>query len=189
MDWTCRCSPWTLTRFVLTRPKVIAIAGGACCYKMAEYGGGKHVWDPFMTPQRLEKQLYYVWLSQILNLYGMALVKLSVCAYIFMLDFSKTFRIMIWISIVVHVGINFVFPTVVLFGECTPYSKHWDVTGTKPGSCWGSEPRVISGYSGAAVNIATDLLYTMAPLVYISRIQLSKRTIWGVRAVFLCGLV
>lgn len=156
---------------------------------MAEYGGGKHVWDPFMTPQRLEKQLYYVWLSQILNLYGMALVKLSVCAYIFMLDFSKTFRIMIWISIVVHVGINFVFPTVVLFGECTPYSKHWDVTGTKPGSCWGSEPRVISGYSGAAVNIATDLLYTMAPLVYISRVQLSKRTIWGVRAVFLCGLV
>ncbi|EUC34371.1 hypothetical protein COCCADRAFT_35937 [Bipolaris zeicola 26-R-13] len=178
-----------LTDHLLWTGHVVAIAGGACCYKMAEYGGGKHVWDPFMTPQRLEKQLYYVWLSQILNLYGMALVKLSVCAYIFMLDFSKTFRIMIWISIVVHVGINFVFPTVVLFGECTPYSKHWDVTGTKPGSCWGSEPRVISGYSGAAVNIATDLLYTMAPLVYISRVQLSKRTIWGVRAVFLCGLV
>ncbi|EUC43564.1 hypothetical protein COCMIDRAFT_38501 [Bipolaris oryzae ATCC 44560] len=178
-----------LTDHLLWTGHVVAIAGGACCYKMAEYGGGKHVWDPFMTPPRLEKQLYYVWLSQILNLYGMALVKLSVCAYIFMLDFSKTFRVMIWISIVVHVGVNFVFPTVILFGECTPYSKHWDVAGTKPGSCWGPEPRVISGYSGAAVNIATDLLYTMAPLVYISRIQLSKRTIWGVRAVFLCGLV
>jgi hypothetical protein len=147
------------------------------------------MWDPFMTPPHLEKYLYYLWLAQLLNLYGMALVKLSVCAYIFMLDFSRTFRILIWISIVIHISINFIFPTVVLFGECTPYSKHWDVTGTKPGSCWGSEPRVISGYSGAAVNIATDLLYTMAPLVYISRIQLAKRTIWGVRAVFLCGLV
>ncbi|KAJ4371426.1 hypothetical protein N0V83_004643 [Neocucurbitaria cava] len=29
----------------------------------------------------------------------------------------------------------------------------------------------------------------MAPLVYISRVQLPKRTIWGVRAVFLLGLI
>jgi hypothetical protein len=35
----------------------------------------------------------------------------------------------------------------------------------------------------------TDLLYTMAPLIYIARVQLPKRTIWGVRAVFLCGLM
>lgn len=156
---------------------------------MAEVGGGRHMWDPFMTPGHLRDYFYFLWLGQLLNLYGMALIKLSVCAYIFMLDFSRTFRIFIWISIVIHVGVNFVFPTVVLFGECTPYSKHWDVLGTQPGSCWGSQPRVISGYSGAAVNIATDMLYTAAPLVYIARIQLPKRTIWGVRAVFLCGLV
>lgn len=156
---------------------------------MAEVGGGKHMWDPIMTPHNLEKYLYYLWLGQLLNLYGMALIKLSVCAYIFMLDFSRAFRIMIWISVVVHILVNFVFPTVILFGECTPYTKHWDVAGTKPGSCWGDRPRVISGYSGAAVNIATDLLYTMAPLIYIARVQLPKRTIWGVRAVFLCGLM
>ncbi|RAR01775.1 paraben-hydrolyzing esterase precursor [Stemphylium lycopersici] len=29
----------------------------------------------------------------------------------------------------------------------------------------------------------------MAPLIYIARVQLPKRTIWGVRAVFLCGLI
>ncbi|CAA9956736.1 hypothetical protein CFE70_000333 [Pyrenophora teres f. teres 0-1] len=178
-----------LTDHLLWTGYVLAVAGAACCYKMAEVGGGKHVWDPIMTPQNLEKYLYFLWLGQILNLYGMALIKLSVCAYIFMLDFSKTFRIIIWVSVVIHLGINFVFPTVILFGECTPYSKHWDVTHTKPGSCWGATPRVISGYSGAATNILTDMLYTLAPLVYIARVQLPKRTIWGVRAVFLCGLV
>jgi hypothetical protein len=118
----------------------------------------------------------------------MALVKLSVCAYIIMLDFSRTFRIIIWASVFLHISINFIFPTVILFGECTPYSKHWEAAGTKLDTCWGATPRVVSGYSGAATNILTDLLYTMAPLIYIARVQLPKRTIWGVRAVFLCGL-
>jgi hypothetical protein len=168
---------------------VIAVAGAICCYVTAGYGAGRHAWDPILTPYNLRQYLYYIWLGQLLNLYGMALVKLSVCAYILMLDFSKTFRIIIWVSVVVHLLINFVFPTIILFGECTPYTKHWDITGKEPGSCWGALPRLISGYSGAAVNIATDLLYTMAPLIYISRVQLPKRTIWGVRAVFLCGLM
>jgi hypothetical protein len=42
---------------------------------------------------------------------------------------------------------------------------------------------------GAATNIVTDLIYTFAPLVYISRVQLNKRTVWGVRIVFLLGLM
>jgi hypothetical protein len=47
----------------------------------------------------------------------------------------------------------------------------------------------IAGYSGAATNILTDLIYTVAPLMYISRVQLPNRTLWGVRAVFLFGLM
>ena len=155
----------------------------------------------------MEKYLYYLWIGQLLNLYGMALVKLSICAYIFMLKFSKGFNILIWISVVLHVGINLIFPTVILFGECTvslnvrrsrhkltrcfhlsqPYTKHWK--SAQSGSCWSAKPRIISGYSGAATNILTDLIYTAAPLVYIGRVQLNKRTVWGVRLVFLLGLM
>ena len=149
----------------------------------------------------------YLWFGQLFNLYGMALIKLSICAYILKLDFTKGYRIVIWMSIVLHLGMNFVFPSVILLGECAPISKHWDIAGTQPGSCWGPKPRVISGkaevshinrrdlliqrtgYSGAATNILTDLIYTIAPLVYISRVQLPKRTLWGVRAVFLLGLM
>lgn len=128
--------------------KALAIAGACCCYKMAEYGGGKHIWDPiFKDPANLRNYMRYLWIGQLLNLYGMALVKLSICAYIFMLNFSKSFRILIWVSVVVHIGLNFVFPTVILFGECTPYSKHWDIAGTQPGSCWSTTPKVVSGMS------------------------------------------
>jgi hypothetical protein len=107
---------------------------------MADYGGGKHVWDPALN---LEKYLRYLWIGQLLNLYGMALVKLSICAYIFMLNFSKSFRVLIWVSVVVHIGLNFIFPSIILFGECTPYTKHWNVA--QPGSCWSTKPKVISG--------------------------------------------
>ncbi|KAF2134342.1 hypothetical protein P153DRAFT_307516 [Dothidotthia symphoricarpi CBS 119687] len=178
-----------LTDHLLWTGHVLAIIGASFCYKTAEYGAGKHVWDPIMTPANLEKYLRYLWFGQLFNLYGMALVKLSICAYILMMDFSKSFRIVVWLSIVLHLGINFVFPSVILLGECSPISKHWDVAGKQPGSCWSAEPRVISGYSGAATNILTDLIYTIAPLLYISRVQLPRRTIWGVRAVFLLGLV
>jgi hypothetical protein len=175
---------------------------------MAEVGGGRHIYDPiFKEPGNLEKYMRYLWLGQLLNLYGMALVKLSICAYIFMLNFSKSFRALIWVSVVVHISLNFIFPSVILFGECTPYTKHWDVTGTQPGSCWSTKPKVISGmmertplefdytnykflgYMGAATNIFTDLIYTIAPLIYIMRVQLNKRTLWGVRIVFLLGLM
>jgi hypothetical protein len=112
---------------------------------MAENGGGRHIYDPFMTPERLRNYLYYLWMGQLFNLIGMALIKLSVCAYIFLLDFSQGFRIVIWLSVVLHVVINVVFVCVIMFGECKPISKHWDATGTQPGSCWSAKPRVISG--------------------------------------------
>jgi len=180
---------YLLTDHLLWTGHILAVIGAIYCYKTAAVGGGRHVWDPIMTPTNLEKYLYYLWIGQLLNLYGMALIKLSVCAYIFMLDFSKPFRIVIWTSVAFHLAINFVFPSIILFGECSPISKHWDVAGTQPGSCWSAKPRVISGYSGAACNILTDLIYTLAPLIYIARVQLPKRTIWGVRAVFLLGLL
>ncbi|KAH6633621.1 hypothetical protein C7974DRAFT_175493 [Boeremia exigua] len=178
-----------LTDHFLWTGHVLAVVGASFAYKTAEVGGGRHVWDPIQTPANLEKYLRWLWFGQLFNLYGMALIKLSICAYILMLDFSRSYRVIIWVSIVLHIGINFVFPSVILLGECQPISKHWDISGTQPGSCWGDKPRVISGYSGAATNILTDLIYTIAPLVYISKVQLPRRTLWGVRAVFLLGLI
>lgn len=163
------------------------MAAMIAAYKTALVGQGKHVWDPFITPVRLEAYLKYLWWSQILNIYAMAAVKGSICAYLFMLNFSKLFRILIWVSVVIHISTNFIYPSVILLGECRPISFHWNKN--QHGSCWDATPRLVSGYLGAASNILTDLFYTSAPLVYISSIQLSRRTKWGVRMVFLLAFV
>lgn len=128
----------------------------AFTYKTAKVGAGRHIWDPFITPAKLEKFAEWIWYGQLFNLYGMALIKLSICTYILKLDFSKVYCMVIWASIVIHVGVNFIFPSIILLGECQPISKHWDVSGTQPGSCWSAKPKVISGRSLKSAVSPTD---------------------------------
>ncbi|ORY14294.1 hypothetical protein BCR34DRAFT_237998 [Clohesyomyces aquaticus] len=186
VSWRNRKS-FLLSDYLLLLGAGLNIPAVVITYLTASEGAGRHVWDPYITPARLRGYLMHLWWGQLLNIYAMAAVKGSICAYLMLLDFSKAFRIMIWISVVFHIATNFIFPSIILFGECRPISKHWDPL--TPGICWSSKPRVVSGYVGAASNIATDLFYTSAPLVYLNSVQLGKRTKWGVRAVFLLGLL
>ena len=38
-------------------------------------------------------------------------------------------------------------------------------------------------------NILTDLVYVVAPIIYLSTVQLHSRTQWGLRLVFCLGLM
>jgi hypothetical protein len=82
-------------------------------------------------------------MGQLLNLTAMALLKCSICMFLVQLCFSRSFRILIWASAIVHLAFGLVFPYIILFGECTPVSKHWNLK--EPGYCWSAKPRVISG--------------------------------------------
>ncbi|KAF1345610.1 hypothetical protein EJ07DRAFT_170007 [Lizonia empirigonia] len=133
---------------------------------------------------------WYLWFGQYFNLTAMTALKFSICAFMLQLDFSKTYRLLIWLTVAVHAGLNMVFPYIILFGECDPIARHWDLK--LSGHCWDARPRMISlltGYLGAGSNIASDLFYACAPLIYIRKVQLPRRAMWGVRAVFLLGLV
>lgn len=106
-------------------------------------GAGKHAWDPTVPKSDLAKYLKYLWFGQFFNLTAMAALKFSICAFMLQLDFSKTYRMLIWLSVVVHTGFNVIFPYIIIFGECDPIAKHWDLK--LPGHCWSAKPRVISG--------------------------------------------
>jgi len=38
-------------------------------------------------------------------------------------------------------------------------------------------------------NCVTDVIYVVAPIIYLSTIQLPRRTQWGLRIVFCLGLM
>ncbi|KAF3031907.1 hypothetical protein E8E12_002200 [Didymella heteroderae] len=171
----------------LSLAQICALVGATFGYLSAWVGAGKHAWDPSVTEDDLTKYLVYLWFGQFFNLTAMAALKLSISAFMLKLNFSKAFRGLIWLTVVALIGLNVVFPYVILFGECRPIAKRW--IPKLPGYCWSPKPRTISGYLGAASNIVSDLFYTCAPLVYTRNVKLPRRAKLGLRVVFLLGSI
>ncbi|KAI8931829.1 hypothetical protein NX059_011466 [Plenodomus lindquistii] len=73
------------------------------------------------------------------------------------------------------------------FAYCRPYYSRWDFS--VQGKCWPAAVSEATAYVQIASNIFTDLIYAAAPIVYLRHVQLSRRTQWGVRIVFLLALV
>jgi hypothetical protein len=81
---------------------------------------------------------------------------------------------------------NFLAPVLTLFG-CSPLERNWNYGYTGKGHCWAKGTLALS-YTQGISNIITDVIYMAAPLIYLSRVQLSKRTQLGIRIVFLLSI-
>ncbi|KAF1832844.1 hypothetical protein BDW02DRAFT_528991, partial [Decorospora gaudefroyi] len=126
--------------------------------------------------------------GQLLNLYSMWIVKLSICAYLLALNFSKRYRWVVWGTIVFVTVFNFLLPVTQHLGLCRPLASRWDTRITDK-KCWSQMVRISIAYTQAISNIVTDLVYATTPIAYLRSVQLSKRTQWSVRFVFLMSLV
>jgi hypothetical protein len=140
--------------------------------------------DPSVLPN-LMRYSYYLWISQLLNLIAVAVLKWSICAWLLVLNFSKLYQIVVWLSILMVTALGFLAPVLTLFG-CAPLRANWDYS-YQPRKCWAKGNLELS-YSQGISNIITDVVYMAAPLIYLSRVQLSKRTQLGIRIVFLLSI-
>jgi hypothetical protein len=147
---------------------------------------GRHINDPSIKkPEDILTYSLYVYFGQMMNLYGVAVLKWSICAYLLALKFSKVYTSIVWVSIVLVSVFNFMIPSFGFF-SCTPFERNWNRAAQ--GSCWYKGPLVLS-YLQGVTNIVTDIIYIVAPILYLSTIQLAKRTQLGLRIVFCLGLV
>lgn len=65
--------------------------------------------------------------------------------------------------------------------------RNWNYGFTGPHKCWARGTLELS-YTQGISNIITDIVYMAAPLIYLRRVQLSRRTQWGIRIVFLLSI-
>jgi hypothetical protein len=128
---------------------------------------------------------FYLWISQLLNLVAVAVLKWSICAWLLVLNFSKLYQAIVWLSILMVTALGFLAPVLTLFG-CSPVRANWDYS-YEPRKCWAKGTLELS-YSQGISNIITDVVYMAAPLIYLSSVQLSKRTQLGIRIVFLLSI-
>lgn len=108
----------------------------------AENGIGKHIYDPSLKPTTLVLGLEWLFIAKITNVFAMLLLKASIAVFLISLDFSTTYRVIIWLSIVLVTIFNLVIPFIVIFGSCTPLEKNWNLK--VPGHCW---PKVVNEFS------------------------------------------
>jgi hypothetical protein len=140
--------------------------------------------DPSVLPT-LSRYAYYLWITQIVNIIAVAVLKWSICAWLLVLNFSKLYQAVVWLSILMVTALGFLAPVLTLFG-CSPLKANWDYS-YQPRKCWAKGTLDLS-YSQGISNIITDVVYMAAPLIYLSRVQLSKRTQLGIRIVFLLSI-
>jgi hypothetical protein len=147
---------------------------------------------------------YYLWIAQIISesvflrsnrqisydycvdIIAVAFLKWSICSWLLALNFSKAYQILIWLSILMVTAFNFLAPVLTLFG-CTPMERNWNAGYAGDSHCWAKGTLQLS-YTQGVSNIITDVVYMAAPLIYISRVQLPRRTQWGIRVVFLLSI-
>ncbi|KAI8931672.1 hypothetical protein NX059_011319 [Plenodomus lindquistii] len=154
-------------------------------------GAGRLLEDPFWQPNPIDKainQNHLTFASQLLNVYGMWVIKLSICAYLMALNFSRGYRWVIRGTVVFVTIFNFILPATQHFGLCRPLASRWD-TRIVDKQCWSQMVRISIAYTQAISNIVTDLIYATAPIAYLRTVQLNRRTQWSVRAVFLMSLL
>jgi hypothetical protein len=82
------------------------VSGMAVSVACGLNGAGRLLSDPFWQPDGVHKMIYQnhlTFAAQLLNVYGMWVVKLSICAYLLALNFSKTYRWVVWVSLITQI--------------------------------------------------------------------------------------
>ncbi|KAF2627376.1 hypothetical protein BU25DRAFT_469124, partial [Macroventuria anomochaeta] len=150
--------------------------------KTIDFAQGRHIADPSIKkPDDIVGYSYYVWVGQVINLMAVAVLKWSICAYLLALKFSKVYTLIVWASILMVTVFSCILPCMGLL-NCVPFKANWNRA--VKGYCWYKGHTVLT-YAQGVSNITTDVVYVVAPILYLSTIQLAKRTQWGLRVVFM----
>ncbi|KAF2683370.1 hypothetical protein K458DRAFT_45379 [Lentithecium fluviatile CBS 122367] len=168
---------------------ITALTGHTWLLVSAFSGEGRVDADPYVTFEVRNRVFFLQHIGGALNMYAMFFAKLSICAYLLALNFSRAYRYIIISSIVLICICNFTLPMLSHWAACTPVSARWDRS-FKPDEkkCWPFIVHTYITYIQSTTNVLTDILYAAAPIIYLRQVQLSTYTQWGVRLVFLAAL-
>ncbi|KLJ11507.1 hypothetical protein EMPG_13312 [Blastomyces silverae] len=161
------------------------LAGQGLTIAGVVYGSGK----PFLTLDIADvvQCMKYSTFAIFCNGVAMACLKVAIGSSLLRLNLSKAFNLGIIACIVVSLIVNLtVFPTT--FAGCKPIEKTWNKDPTLAGTCWPRKVSLVMSYLQTTGNIVTDLAFSIGPLVYLSKVRVSRYNKWALRGVFIIGL-
>ncbi|OAA76221.1 hypothetical protein LEL_05905 [Akanthomyces lecanii RCEF 1005] len=153
---------------------------------MAIHGLGKDIWG--ISPHDLILFGLYFYVIQILYIVLMGLIKISLTLFYLTLFPGRTIRTLLWGTVCFHAVFTFVFAMVVIF-QCLPVSYQrakYDLQELKLANAHCMDINA-SGWSNAAITLASDVWLIGIPLSQIRKLRLHWKKKVGATLMFLTG--
>ncbi|EAW25384.1 uncharacterized protein NFIA_108770 [Aspergillus fischeri NRRL 181] len=152
-------------------------------FEADKYGNGIHIWE--VDESDLRKYSKWANISQIV--YGplIFITKLSILL-LYLRVFAPSFRSKTFFCIHALIWLNLGFyfaDTIVKIFECSPRAKIWDKT--LKGHCININIPIIVTSS---INVASDFLILVLPIVSVWRLQMRNSKKWGTSTIFAAGI-
>ncbi|GFF76359.1 hypothetical protein IFM61606_03816 [Aspergillus udagawae] len=152
-------------------------------FEADKYGNGIHIWEV----DESDLQRYSKWANTSQIIYGplIFITKLSVIL-LYLRVFAPSFRSKTFLCIHALIWLNLGFyfaDTIVKIFECSPRAKIWDKT--LKGHCININIPIIVTSS---INVASDFLILVLPIVSVWRLQMRNSKKWGTSAIFAAGI-
>ena len=168
-----------------TAPLTLNIATISVAIACSFAGAGCLLRDLFWTIDKMIYHNYSTFASQFLDVYGIWVVDIIICAYLLALNVSQRHRRVIWGTAAFETIFSLTLPTIQHFSLCQPLEAK-QVIRSASERCWNPIRRTNSQPNS---NIATELISATAPIAYLHSVHLNHRTQWRVRIGFLMSLV
>ncbi|KAH9877338.1 hypothetical protein IAQ61_002703 [Plenodomus lingam] len=170
--------------YVMISAMSFCIAGQGVIIPQVYYGAGKHI--EYIDPSDFSLAFKLNFISQPLYLFAIALVKISVGFFLLRIAVQHFYRKLIT-GIMVFMVIYTIgcFFTLVL--QCTDLRVMWDPT--VKGTCWTGTTLKALGYTNSALNITTDLAFSVfIPIPMLWNIQMNRRQKASLIGIFSLGI-
>ncbi|KAH8724209.1 hypothetical protein GQ44DRAFT_802375 [Phaeosphaeriaceae sp. PMI808] len=164
---------WYTSLFVLQR------AGFS---DFTRYGLGRHLWDvPFVVFNKNFGKVSTI-VGGLSYSVSIMLVKISILAFYLRISPDRNLKIVIYTTVAITIAYSIPMATIGFYA-CSPMEKYWDITITT-GSC-------INQYAvylfSASMNIATDAIILVLPIVMLWNVYIPRRQKFGVVFILMAG--
>ncbi len=181
------------------------IAVAVIGFYLVRYGIGRHQYYVLLTPGLLSKISKLTYISEVLIIFSVNFVRLSVAMFLFRLfGHRRTWKIVLY-SVMVWTLLLWVTSLVFVLAACKPIKKGWDPR--SPGTCWDAKTQFITGaYIGGklllqkmmgynyinsdkAANALSDFILASLPTVFMWDVQMNIQRKAGICILMGMGLL
>ncbi len=110
---------------------------------LVRYGIGRHQYYVLLTPGLLSKLFKLTYISEVLIIFSVMFIRLSVAIFLFRIfGHRKTWKLILY-SVMFWILLSWVTALVFVLATCNPIKKLWEPL--SPGVCWDAKTQLVTG--------------------------------------------